>query len=229
MNQQIADIFRGANLKPPTVSTLDILKEASAGDTGGVDTGIEIADILVTAIGQAGALKWLAPAATKALVASGAMPERVAGLVIKNIVVRGVNFNLTVGGLTGGVIGIIGGGLGIAAVTIAIDAIHGSELKTELEDAIHNIYKLRTNVKLSLLKSRTLDDQLNTIKTTLSVIDSLHDFKITEASIAALIAKSAKPSIVKAQSYTAANVQKMLHEFDEERGGLTYMSDDPQS
>jgi len=228
VNESIAQVYRDAGLTPPSVRKVDIFKEAGVADTMGADAAVDITEIVADIAGLIAQVKYLAPAATRALVASGAMAESTAERVLVEFTVPviGRDISITAGDVAGNVLGGVVGGVLIAGLDLGIEAIEGAVVKGKLIDAISKIYPMRTSIKLSQLRSKTLLDSLTAIKTTLDALRGA-GVPITDKLIKNLIKRDADPSIAQANAYSLSSVEKDLHAFDISRGAYTH--DDPSN
>lgn len=226
VNKQIADVYQAAGLKPPSTRSVDILEQAGVANTGTGDAIVNIAEILADITGFIGTVKYLAPAATRALVETGAMSAETAAKVLTRFTVPlvGREVTITAGDIAGNVLGGIVGGIAVAGVDLGIDAIEGAILKGKLIGAIDSIFPMRTTTRIAQLQSKTLVDSLTAIKTTLDALDGA-GVTITDAIIRNLTTKDAQPSIEAEKKITVATVLAELKKYDQSRN--SYTTDDP--
>jgi hypothetical protein len=227
VNSQIADAYREAGLEPPKTSPVDILKDAKV---DGENYVVDVAEILTDIAGFIGTVKYLAPGATKALVAVGAMSEETAAKVLTKFTIPlfDKEISITVGDVAGNIVGGIVGGIAVAGIDLAIDAIEGSIARDKLRDGINHIFPLRGGVKLSQEKAVTLLDSLRAVKTTLDAITGA-GIPLTEQLIKNLINRDVSPSIQKEQAITVASVATDLLNLDKSNNSWTNEDPAPSS
>jgi hypothetical protein len=228
VNDGIAGLYRDAGLKPPGITTVDILKEAGVANLTSDSVVVDIADIIADLTGFVGTVKYLAPGATRALVYSGVLTEETAARVLVRftVPVLGRDVAITAGDIAGNIVGGIVGGVAIAGIDLGIEAIEGAIAKQKLQDAIGGIFPMRTTVRISQLKAKELLDSLTAVKTTLDAISGA-GIVLTDAIIRNLAKKDVEPSIARAKKITEISVLVGLHTLDLFR--KSYTDDDPSS
>lgn len=215
INNQIANTYEEAGLTAPPVTSVDIFKAADV-DTGGIDKTVDVIKIIADIAGFVGTVKYLAPGATRALVATGVMAEDTAARVLAEFTIPLVDreVTITVGDVAGSIIGGIVGGVAIVGVDLAIDAIEGSIARDKLRKGINTVFPLRAGTRLSQLKARTLLDSLTAVRTTLDAIAGA-GIPLTDELIQNLIKKDVQPSVDKSNAITADSVKQQLKASDQ--------------
>lgn len=229
VNKQVTDAYSKAGLKPPGVKKVDILKLAGITDQVSTDdTIVSIVDIVVDVAGFAGTIKFLAPAATRALVKTGAMSAETAAKVVAKFTVPivGREVEITAGDIAGNILGGIVGGVAIAGIDLGIDAIEGAVVKGKLRDGLHKIYPIRTATKLSFDKAKVLLDSIRAVKTTLDALTDADGKPILppeawDATLKNIIAKDVKPAVDADKSITVSTVTVELNKLDHDRKSWT--------
>jgi hypothetical protein len=223
VNQQIADAYRSANLTPPDVQSKDVLNIAGVTDQiSNADTIVKISEVIADVGGFVGMMKYLAPAATRALVAAGVMDAQTAVKVLVRFTVPviGRDVAITAGDLAGTILGGVVGGAAIAGIDLGIDAIEGSIARDKLRTGIHSVFPMRETTKLCLDQSNTLLQSIRSVKTTLDAIVG-GGVPLTDQMIRNIISKDVQPAVAAEQSITAASVAAELQNLDSARKSWT--------
>ena len=226
VNDQIAKIYNQAGLRSPEVQVVDVLKEVGVTDCSTADTVLEVLGMILDVMGFAVEVKYLAPAATKLLIRSGALTAEGALKVLLKVSVPLIDqpVEITVGDLAGQILGAAVGSVAIIGIDLGIETIQGKIEKGELIDAIKKLYPQRTVVRLSQMKTQELLASATAVKTLLDVFIAAN-IPITDEVIRGLIQKDIQPSLDKATGYTEQSVKQDLDASDVIRGA--YMNDDP--
>ena len=229
VNKQIAEAYDKAGLKPPSTTKVDILKAAGIADSVSTDdTIVEVVDILVDIAGFAITIKYLAPAATRLLVRTGAMTAETAAKVLVKFTVPvvGREVEITAGDIAGNILSGIFGGVAIAGIDLGIDAIEGAIVKDKLRKGLHTIYPMRTATKLSFDKAKTLLDSIRSVKTTLDALTDKDGKPIVppdawDQLLKNVIAKDVQPAVDAEKAITVSTVTVELNNLDHSRNSWT--------
>jgi hypothetical protein len=222
-NKAIADAYNGANLKPPSVQSHDVLKIAGVTDAiSTADTIVKISEVIADVGGFMATVKYLAPAATRILVQTGAMTAETAAKVLTKFMVPLINreVEITAGELAGGIIGGVLGGIAIAGLDLGIDAIEGTIARDKLRDGIHKVVPLRLMTKLSLEQTNVLYLSINAVKTTMDAITGA-GVPLTDEMLRNLITKDVQPAVNAERNITTATVTSELQNLDSARKSWT--------
>lgn len=223
VNKQIADVYKEAGLGIPKVTNIDVIKAADpASDINNDETIVSIAEVIVDVTGFVGSVKYLAPAATKALVKAGLMTEETAAKILTKFTVPLIDreVEITAGDLAGNLLGGIVGGIAVAGIDLGIDAIEGAKAKDKLRKGLHEIYPMRLTTKVALDQSDELLNSIRSVKTTLDAITGA-GIPLTEQLIVNLITRDVTPSVNKAKAITASTVTVELNQLDHDRKSWT--------
>jgi hypothetical protein len=230
VNGQIADAYKEAKLQPPAVSSHDVLKIAGVTDAiSNADTIVKISEVIADVGGFIGTVKYLAPAATRLLVRTGAMSAETAAKVFTRFTVPLIEREvvLTAGDLAGGVLSGVLGGVVIAGIDLGIDAIEGSIARDKLRVGIHTVYPLRQTTRMSLDQTSVLLQSLQAVKATLDAITGV-GLPLTDQLLRNLITKDVQPAVNAEKTITLATVNSELANLDGARSSWTN-EDSPQA
>jgi hypothetical protein len=220
VNKLIANVYKKANLTPPSLTDADIFDGKKALLKQITDrTFVAISSIVLDVIGVA-AMGYLAPAITIMLVEANVLAAETAATVL--VSVFGLEL-LTVAGLLGGIIGAIVVGGAIIAVTLGINALTEWNIRTQLRKKIYAAGQLRIKAKLALDKSKGLLDSLKSVKTACEVlIEQLKANDIgSDKVIQSLIKKTVNPDIQAMENITEESIKNELNKLDAGRNSWT--------
>ncbi len=226
MNGRIAALYGRAGMKAPGISAVNIFQAAGVKDAPWADAAIGLSGGLADIEGLVAQTKFLLPAAARASVASGAAAPGVAARVLVDFATALIapNMAFTGGDVAGYVLAGIFGDAAIERLELDVVGIGGLALKQGLDDAIGQLYVVRTGVRLSQLRSEAMLDGVADIGRALADMEG-EGAEIDDRRVKLRLDHAAAPAVARANGYTTASVLAELAALDRERGA--YMSADP--
>lgn len=209
VNRNLAAVYSKAGLASPQVTTVEIVNAGKAANTANdIVSDIDMADIVID-LGASAAPVAFAPAATLYLVDTGAITAETAGTVLATT----LGTDITVGTLFGGIVGALVVGVVAGGLSLAINAVEGSEIRDELRTGIRKMKGLRLAAATSKYQCATFVVMMTSVETTCKTLQS-SNIPMTDTIIRNLIAKDAEPATKALATFTRKFVLGNLYDLD---------------
>lgn len=223
-NAQIAQAFRNAKVKAPTVQRYDILKLAGVADQTKLDDVVEISELVTGVASVVATFKYLGPASLKYMLREGYMTAAAAEKPLFSI----CGFTRTVGDVTGDIAGGMLAGVLNVGIDLGLDAIQGAIVKNKMEDAIPKVFSMRATIYETRLKTSILAEMAGSV---VAAVDALTDPSIgldpTPAQVKKVVQADVAKVMKKVDAIDASSVAAELAKQDKLRN--SYTDDDVKS